>query len=65
MPHEPSDAEIDQMLEVNPGGMTLDAIAATLGVTKARVQQILARAIGKVQKELRWRRIKSVHDLIG
>ena len=62
---EPTDSEVDAFVEAHPDGVTLDDIAAVLGVTRQRAKQIVDQAITKVVMELRWRGFSSVTDLIG
>jgi DNA-directed RNA polymerase sigma subunit (sigma70/sigma32) len=40
------------LVDAHPWGMTQPAIAAVLGVTRQRVQQIEARAVGRVRLRL-------------
>lgn len=57
MSYEPSDSEVSAFIRSHPSGGTLDEIAQILGVTKQRADQIERRALDKLEKELRWRRI--------
>lgn len=59
---EPTDSETEALIAANPNGCTLDQIAATLGVTRQRADQILHRAILKVRKEMAWRGIRASED---
>ena len=55
----------ERFIEAHPSGATYDEIAEVLGVTRQRVPQILASAIEKVQKALRWHRINSASDILN
>ena len=62
---EPSDAEVEAIIERHPSGCTLDQIAAVLGVTRARAQQIVQEAISKVVRHCAARGIRRVSDVLG
>lgn len=61
---EPTDAEVEQFVEAHPNGATADEIAEVLGVTRQRVFQLVNAAIRKVQRELRWRQIHTLYDVL-
>ena len=62
MSHEPSDSEVDAFVAAHPDGGTLEQVASLWGVTRERVRQLEARAVAKLQRELRWRRISGLDD---
>ena len=62
--HEPSDDEVEAIIEKYPGGCTLDVIAEALGVTRMRAKQICDHAIFKVLRHLRAQGIRRVNDVI-
>lgn len=62
---EPTDAEVEQFIETHPGGCTLDDIAAVLGVTRARAQQIVQEATTKILRALRCRGLTRLDDILS
>lgn len=60
---EPSDAEVEAIIEQNPSGCTLDVIAEALGVTRMRAKQIVDGAIKKVIYHLSHRGIRHLDDI--
>lgn len=62
--YEPSDQQIDELLERYPNGMTLEQIAGVLHCSKQRAHQLVDRAIDKVLRALQ-RRGLGRDDLIG
>lgn len=60
MSHDPSDQEVDAFVATHPDGGTLEQIAEVLGVTRQRCEQLVRKAVAKLQRELRWRRIDGV-----
>jgi DNA-directed RNA polymerase specialized sigma24 family protein len=65
MSHEPSDQEVDAFVQSHPQGGNFADIAECLGVTHQRAQQLVAKAVAKVRRELRWRQIYSCRDVCG
>ena len=61
---EPTDEQVNQLLEKYPGGLTLDQISEVLGVTKARAGQIVDGAVAKLLRALHKRGIHSVSDVL-
>lgn len=61
---EPSDAEVEALIEQHPAGCTLDVIAEAMGVTRARAQQLVQGATAKLLRALRRRGVTCVSDLI-
>ena len=64
MTHDPTDAEINELLDRFPDGMSNEMIATMLGVSKQRVGQILTSAMCKIVAAMRQRGLV-LHDLIG
>ena len=60
---EPTDQQVDELLEQHPGGLTYEQIAGVLGVSKQRVSQIVDEAVAKAAKFARWRRLNSANAL--
>lgn len=61
---EPTDNEVNELIERNPGGMTLDQIAEVFGVTRQRAQQLVTKATEKALRAYRRRRITCVRDAL-
>lgn len=64
MSHEPTDAEVEALIEANPNGCTFEMIGATLGVTKVRAQQIVNIAIAKVLRRLNGKGVRRASDVL-
>lgn len=64
MSHEPSDAEVDQLVAANPSGMTLEQIAECMGVTRQRADQIIRKAVEKAMQRLRAMQVRSLDDVM-
>ena len=62
---EPSEEELEAIIEHHPSGMTLDQIAEVLHCSKQRAKQLVDRAIGKVLNQLARRGIRSHYDVLG
>ena len=62
---EPTDAEVEALIEANPNGCTFEVIADALGVTKMRAKQIVDSAIQKVLRRLNGRGIRRVDDILA
>lgn len=60
---EPTDAEVEALIEQNPNGCTLDQIAEVLGVTRQRAYQLVGEAVAKVLRRLNGRGIRSLNDI--
>jgi predicted DNA-binding protein (UPF0251 family) len=61
--HEPTDAEVEALIEQNPNGCTFETIGTAMGVTKVRAQQIVNEAIAKVLRRLNGRGIRHLNDI--
>lgn len=61
---EPSDAEVEALIEQHPSGCTYEQIGDVLGVTKVRAQQIVNAAVAKVLRALRNRNIYRADDIL-
>jgi DNA-directed RNA polymerase specialized sigma24 family protein len=62
--NEPTDAEVNALIEQHPAGCTYEEIGDVLGVTKMRAQQIVNDAILKMLRAFRRRGVQRVDDLI-
>lgn len=53
---EPSDDEVDALIH-EKGSLTLEQIAQVLGITRARVRQIITKALQKLARQCKERGI--------
>lgn len=60
---EPSDSEVEALIEANPNGCTFEVIATAMGVTKQRAQQLVNEAIAKVMRRLSGRGVRCLNDI--
>jgi hypothetical protein len=60
---EPSDSEVEALIEQNPNGCTFEVIATAMGVTKQRAQQLVNEAIAKVMRRLNGRGVRCLNDI--
>ena len=61
--HEPSDAEVEAIIEANPSGCTLDQIAEAMGVTRQRAYQMVNECVAKVLRRLNGRGVRCLNDI--
>lgn len=61
---EPTDAEVEALIDQHPQGCTFEEIGEALGVTKVRAQQIVNMAVAKVLRALRNRNIYRADDIL-
>lgn len=61
---EPDDATVEQFVRSHPGGADFQEIAAVFDCSHQRIQQVLAKAMRKIYRQLSQRNIWHLDDVI-
>ncbi len=64
MSHEPTNEEVESFIRDHPSGGTLEEVAAAMGVTRQRADQIIRKAVEKAVQRLRAMQVRSLDDVV-